>query len=151
MQGAVSEAKIAKNAYASCDMTNEAMVFYIPYYDGMPEKPCALPEAKGNPNYYLSGITVKDADSGEALAFNKSFSYKDNSYTIAAPKGTKSVTVGATTISKYASVKVDGSSISGDSTKTVSLTAGETTTVKVVCTAGNGDKFTYQIKIAVAK
>lgn len=150
VQGAVSEAKIAKNAYASCDMTNDVMVFYIPYYDGMPDQPCALPASKGNPNYYLSDITVKSA-SGDKLSFNKSFNYKESSYTIAAPKGTKSVTVGASAISKYASVKVDGTSISGGSTKAVSLTAGETTTVKVVCTAGNGEKFTYQIKIAVAK
>lgn len=150
VQGAVSEARIAKSAYAACDMTNDVMVFYIPYYDGMPDKPCALPEAKGNPNYYLADITVQSA-SGNALSFNKSFNYKEDSYTVAAPKGTKSVAVGASTISKYASVTVNGTGISSGGSRTVSLTAGTTTTVKVVCTAGNGEKFTYQIKIAVAK
>ena len=150
VQGAVSEAKIAKNAYAACDMTNDVMVFYIPYYDGMPDKPCALPASKGNPNYYLSDLTVKSA-SGDTLSFNKSFNYKESSYTVAAPKGTKSVSVGASTISKYASVTVNGTGISNGGSKTISLTAGKTTTVKVVCTAGNGDKFTYQVKIAVAK
>lgn len=150
VQGAVSEARIAKNAYDACNMTNDVMVFYIPYYDNMPASPCPLPEAKGNPNYYLSDITVKSA-SGDALSFNKSFNYKESSYTIAAPKGTKSVSVGASAVSKYASIKVDGTGISSGGSRTVSVTAGATTTVKVVCTAGNGEKLTYQIKIAVAK
>lgn len=150
VQGALSESKIAKSAYAACNMTNDAMIFYIPYYDDMPAKACALPASKGNPNYYLSKITVTSGSTGKSLSFNKTFNYKELTYTIAAPKGTTSVKIGASTVSKYASVKVAGTSISGSSTKTVTLKAGETTTVKLVCTAGNGESVTYKIKIAVA-
>ncbi len=150
VQGAVSEAKIAKSSYEACSMTDEAMIFYIPYYDDMPATACELPAAAGNPNCYLKTITVTDASSGSTLSLNKTFTYKELTYTIAAPSGTASVNVGAAAISQYASVKIDGTSITGSNTKEITLTAGETVTVKIVCTAGNGDKATYKVKIALS-
>ena len=51
-----------------------------------------------------------------------------------------SVTVSATPISSYASVT--------SGTGTVSLAAGKTTTVSIVCKAGDGTKTTYTVKIS---
>ncbi|MDE5966194.1 MAG: cadherin-like beta sandwich domain-containing protein [Lachnospiraceae bacterium] len=150
VQGAASEANLAKSAYAACDMTNSEMVFYIPFYDKMPSKPCKLPETKGNPNYYLSALTVMNAESGESLSLNQTFQYKTLDYKLAAPKGTSSVKISAKAVSKYASVKINGTAVSGSETKTISVKAGKTTTVEIVCTAGNGKKKTYTLKIAVA-
>lgn len=147
VQGASVEASIAKRAYASCGIDQDAMVFYIPYYDGMPETACALPEAAGNPNYYLKSITVTDAATGEERALSETFKYKEPKYTCVA-NGATSVTISAKTISKHATITINGTAVSSGDSVTVDLVPGETTTVKVVCKAGNGEKFTYQIKIA---
>lgn len=149
VQGAASEASLAKSAYASCDMTNSEMIFYIPFYDKMPSKPCKLPAAKGNPNNYLQNIAVR-TEGGNAISFNQSFNYKVEGYTIAAPGGTANVVISAAPISKYASVSINGTNVAGGGSKTIPLKAGKTTTVEVVCTAGNGETRKYTLKIAVA-
>ncbi len=145
VQGASSEAQIAKRAYDACKMTNGTMLFYIPFYSGMPKTPCKLPAAKGNPNHYLKSLSV--SVDGEMQSFDQAYSYQTTDYTMTVPKGTTAVTVGADTISKYAKVSVNGTAISNGGSRTVAVKAGKTTTVSVVCTAGNGKKLTYKIKI----
>ncbi len=148
VQGAKVEASIAKRAYATCGIDQDAMVFYIPYYDNMPETPCQLPATAGNPNYYLKSIKVVNAANDEELSFDSTFNYKTKKYTIAT-NGVTSVKVSAKAISKYASVTINGKAVSSSEAITIDLATNDITTVKIVCKAGNGKKYTYQVQIAL--
>lgn len=137
VQAPTSEAKSTFTSYSNMGIQKDDFVFYIPVYKNMPSSPCKLPASKGNPNSYLKSITVKSGS--KTLALTPTFNYQTKSYTMIVDNSVSSVTVSASAISSYATVSGTG---------TYSLTAGATKTISIVCTAGNGTKTTYTVKIS---
>lgn len=126
-----SESKVIRKTYLGLDAIDTNFTFIVPYYRNMPEKPCALPEASNaNPNNWLSSLTINNYTFGFDAA-------KTSGYTIEVPTSVSSVKISATTVNSKAKVKGIGN---------VSLNEGKNT-VKVVVTAENGDKRTYQVEI----
>ncbi len=128
VQAVASEAPNQRKAYTNVDIPIE---FSIPVYEDMPESPCLKPTATGNPNSYLSSLTVS------GINLTPSFKYTTTSYSAVVPASTSSVTISAKTVSSAATV-------TGTGTKT--LNTGQNT-FNVVVTAGNGTKTTYRIVI----
>lgn len=139
VQAPRSEGLSKYRAYSNLGILDDTYVFYIPVYDNMPSQPCRLPASEGNPNSYLKNITVADSSTNKKLALTPTFDYKTTEYTMVVANDVSSVTIGASTISKHASVTGTG---------TYSLTAGKTRTINIKCTAGNGTVTTYTVKIA---
>lgn len=137
VQAPTSEAKNTYTSYNNMGILKDSFVFYIPVYENMPSSPCKLPASGGNPNSYLSSITVKNGSKN--LALTPTFDYKTTDYTMIVDNSVSSVTVSANAVSSYASISGTG---------TYSLTAGATKTISIVCTAGNGTKTTYKVKIS---
>lgn len=137
VQAPASEAKNTYTSYHKMGITKNAFVFYIPVYENMPSSPCKLPASGGNPNSYLSNITVKNGS--KTIALTPTFHYQTKEYTMVVDNSISSVSVSAAPVSSYASVSGTG---------TYSLTAGATKTISIVCTAGNGTKTTYKVKIS---
>ncbi len=138
VQAPYAEGRTTRAAYNTMGILSDSMVFYIPVYNNMPSSACQLPAATGNPNPYLSSIKLYNG-STELAGLTPTFKYNQYEYTLVVPKAVSTVTVKASTVSKYASVSGTGS---------VSLkAAGQTTTIKVVGTAQNGKKQTYTIKV----
>lgn len=128
---AASEAAIAKKAYTD-EMLNGALVFNVPVFAGMPDKPCAAPEKsnKNNDNT-LTALAV------EGYSLTPSFSRYTTEYAVTLPADVASAKVKAT--------KSDsGASVSGDGTINLS---GEETTVKIKVTAPSGLVRTYTVHI----
>lgn len=128
VQAVASEAPNQRKAYTNVDIPIE---FSIPVYEDMPESACLKPTATGNPNSYLSSLTVS------GVILTPSFKYTTTSYSAVVSASTSSVTISAKTVSGAASV-------TGTGTKT--LNTGQNT-FNVVVTAGNGTKTTYKIVI----
>lgn len=115
------------NAYKSVNSLNEEITFIIPIFKNMPTEKVALPKS-GNPNYYLSNITVN----GNNL---KNFKYDTLSYQL--DTESKEVEIKATTINSKAKYQVTGNP---------KLTVGKNTfTIKV--TAANGNTINYKLVI----
>jgi len=116
-------------SYKSMGVTNEALVFSIPIYEGIPSK-TALPPT-GNPNNWLKDIKVD----------NKTISnFKDSttSYNLGTVPYTKtSIDVATTAINTNASVDGDGK---------INLSVGKNT-IKLLVTAQNGAQRTYTLTI----
>ncbi|SET33034.1 SH3 domain-containing protein [[Clostridium] polysaccharolyticum] len=138
VQAPASESKSTHNSYFNMGIAEDTFVFYIPVYKNMPSSPCKLPASKGNPNSYLKNITIKHGT--VTLPLTPTFDYRTKTYTMAVDHSVSQVKISAAPISTYAQV-IDG-------TGTVNLPAGKTTTVSVVCKAGNGSKTTYTVKIS---
>lgn len=123
-----SEALSTFTAYSNISgLLDESLVFLIPVYDNMPSSKAGTP-INGNPNYYLSELKI-DETSVENFAYNKSdyIYYTKNS----------EIKISATPINS-------GASIAG--TGNISLVDGENN-LSIVVTAGNGNTFTYNIKV----
>ena len=138
VQAPTSESKSTYSSYSNMGIEKDTFVFYIPVYKNMPSSRCTLPASAGNPNSYLKSITVKNGS--KTLGLTPTFDYQTKNYTMVVDHSVSSVTVSATPISSYASVT--------SGTGTVSLAAGKTTTVSIVCKAGDGTKTTYTVKIS---
>lgn len=137
VQAPTSEAKSTFKSYTNMGIAKDSFVFYIPVYNNMPSSSCKLPASQGNPNSYVKSITVKNGS--KSLALTPTFNYTDTNYTMVVDNSISSVIVDATPVSAYATISGKG---------TYNLTAGKTTTVSLVCTAGNGTKTTYKVKIS---
>lgn len=125
----VSEAATTLKSYKAMDnYKNLNYVFAIPVFDSMPSS-TSLPK-KGNPNNYLSKLTVN----GSSVP---SFDGAKTSYTMTLPKGTTSVEIGAAKV-------YSGATISGIGK--VNLTS-DSQKINVKVTAKNGAVRTYAITI----
>lgn len=144
VQAPLSEGRSTKAAYSKLGILNDEMVFYIPVYNNMPAKPCALPASGGNPNPFLSSISVKSGstDLGLTPTFSKptgTGSLTNSTYTMVVPSNVSSVVVSATAISKYTTV-------SGTGTYTLGA-SGTTKTITLTGRAQNGKTQTYTIQV----
>ena len=114
-------------------MQNEAFVFTIPVYDGMPSS-TSLPPT-GNPNNWLKEIKI---DSTAVKDFNGS----KTSYDLGTVEYSKTnIKVDATTVNQNASIEGDGQ---------INLGVGKNT-IKLIVTAQNGSEKTYILNITREK
>lgn len=123
IQAPYSEGRSTRAAYRNIGVLSNTMIFSIPVYNNMPASACALPAVSGNPNPYLSSITVQNAANTSVKGtFNTPFAYNVYNYTVTVPSNVSQVLVSASAVSKYAQ-KPDGAgkvyTLSGTSTKIV--------------------------------
>lgn len=143
VQAPTSEANTTYNAYNNYGILKDSIVFYIPVYNNMPASACPLPAKTGNPNNYLKSLVVKNGT--KTLSFNKTFSYNATSYNMVAANGVNSITVSASPVSRFSK------NVTGTGTYNISsLAAGQSKTIKVICTAQDGTTRTYTIKVTRA-
>ena len=128
IQAAASEASNQRTAYTDLDIPIE---FSIPVFNNMTDEPSGRPTAYGNPNAYLSGLTISAGD------LTPSFVYSVKSYSAVVSSSVTEVTISATTASSKASV-------SGTGTKKLSSGNNE---FDIVVTAENGTVSTYRVTI----
>jgi beta-N-acetylglucosaminidase len=124
---AYSEGRKLGNGYTD---KQQAFVFRIPVYTGMPESAVSF-TASGNPNNYLKTLDV----SGKTLS--PVFAGATTKYTVAVDDSATSVDITATAVAST-------STISGTGTK--SLT-GDSTVLKVKCKSKSGSTKTYSITV----
>jgi hypothetical protein len=118
-------------SYKDLDILDVPYVFVIPYYRNMPEKACELPKASDeSPNNWLSSLTIE----GYEFKFDGN---KTSGYSIEVPESVSSVNITAKPVSSKAKVEGAGK---------VDLNAG-TNNIKIVVTAENGNKKTYNLEI----
>lgn len=134
VQAPYSEGRSTRTAYNAIGALSNTMIFYIPVYNNMPATACALPAATGNPNPYLSGISVAEA-TGSIPA---GFSYNTFAYTVFVPAYVGAVTVNATTVSRFATVEGAG---------VYPLNPAGSTDINITGVAQNGARQTYTITI----
>lgn len=99
-----NEATKTVAAYGVIDK-NMPMVFSIPIYEDMPDKPCDVPSGGKNPNNYLKTLYIKD------YAFDSKFVLGDNgtkTYTLTVNNSVASVKICATKVSKYSTMTGTG-------------------------------------------
>lgn len=128
VQAAASEATSQRSAYNDVDIPIE---FSIPVFNNMTSEPAGRPTAYGNPNAYLSSLTVS------GITLTPSFSYNTLNYTAVVDGGVSSVTISAKTVSSKATVTGTG---------TKSLQNGNNV-FNITVTAENGTKQVYKITI----
>lgn len=136
IQAPESEASRSYSSYQNCNALDGTIVFRIPIYNNMPESPCVLPKAAGNPNNYIKEVVAtnqKGKDITSKLDFT--FDYTKKSYTIEVPKSISQITLTATASSRFATL--------AGNAKTIELDFGETKTVKIKCTSQSGKLKTY--------
>ncbi len=129
-QGAAEEGKKLGKAYNQT-MRNDAIEFFIPVYNNMPETACVMPTKDGNPNNKLAALSV------DGFALTPGFNMDTESYTLIVDPSVSFVNVSAAAIHS-------GASISGAGT--IALTEASTI-IPLVVTAENGDQRTYTITI----
>ena len=134
VQAPYSEGRSTRTSYNALGILANTMIFYIPVYNNMPATACALPAATGNPNPYLSGISVAEA-TGSIPA---GFSYSTFAYTVFVPANVGAVTVNATTVSRFATVEGAG---------VYPLNPAGSTDINITGVAQNGARQTYTITI----
>jgi len=123
----LSEGGKVYDAYKSVDSLDEEITFIIPMYKNMPQEKVSVPKS-GNPNYYLSNITVN----GNII---ENFKYDKLSYKL--DIDSKEIDIKATTISAKAKYQVIGGDL---------LNVGENKfTIQV--TAQNGNSINYELTI----
>lgn len=127
--GHYTEASSTYNSYASQQgYQNFKYIFYIPIYSNMPTS-TSLPK-KGNPNNYLSSLTVDGA-------LVDGFDGAKTEYTYTVSTDTDSVVIDYVKVGQYATVKGAGEITLDSDNKKISL----------VVTAQNGDQKTYNLTI----
>ena len=129
VQAAMSEGTNMGKAYTD---KNQAFVFRIPVYQNMPESAVTFAD-KGNPNNWLSSITV------DGYALTPAFSGANTSYSLVVPDSAASINVGATVAGT--------STVSG--TGNYSLNYGDNT-IQITCISQSGDSRTYTLIVARA-
>ncbi len=129
-QGAAEEGKHLGKAY-SAEMRNDAIEFYIPIYNNMPETACAMPTKDGNPNNKLASLSV------DGFTLTPGFNMDTEAYTLIVDPSVSYVNVSAAAIH-------GGATITG--TGQIAL-AQASNIVTVTVTAENGDQRNYQITI----
>ncbi len=132
VQAPSSEALTVYNAYSNNNLLSSTLVFEIPVYTDMPESGVSKPADAGNPNNWLSALTVDGYVLTPAFDVNMTTEYSLN-----VSDNISSINVSASTVSKYASVSGTG---------TINLVEGPNT-VSLVVTAQNGKTRTYNITV----
>ncbi len=115
---AKAESNIMKKAYSD-EVLGGTMVFSIPVYLNMPDKPQAAPQSDKNNDNTLTGLSV------EGYSLTPTFSRYTTEYAVTVPKDVQTVTVNAVKSDKEATVSGTGKvGLSGESTViTVKVTA----------------------------
>lgn len=132
VQAVSSEASNIYKSYKNSNSLDNTIVFSIPVYSNMPDTITSKPSASGNPNNYLSSLTV----SGYTLT--PSFRVgTTTAYSLIVPESVSSVSISAK--AAYSKATISG-------TGTVSLSNG-TNKVNIVVTAESGTKRTYTLTI----
>lgn len=127
VDGARSEAMTMARAHQDLE---KSLVFAIPVYLNMPEKPVTFVES-GNPNNYLSSLTIS------GVPLTPGFDGARTEYTAIVDASVNSVSVKASAVASTSKVRGTG---------TYNLSTG-TNTITVTCTAENGDAKTYTVTI----
>lgn len=138
VQAPYSEGRITRTAYNTMGILGDSMVFYIPVYNNMPETACALPTVSGNPNPYLSSVKIYNGET-EIAGMTPTFAFNQFEYTIVVPMAVTSVTLKASTVSKYATVSGTGAYNLQN--------PGIPTTIQLIGQAQNGAAQVYTINI----
>jgi len=128
IQAPYHEASKMYNGYSKSSLLGNAFIFTIPVFKNMPVE-TKLPN-KGNPNNYLSSLSVNGGYLFESPTTETEFSLNLDI-------NTSSIEIDATKISSQAVVAGTG---------TISL-VGEEQIIPITVTAGNGDVRTYNINI----
>ena len=131
VEGAASEGFKLGQAYSE-SLKQQALVFRIPVYTGMPETAASCPTKDGSPNNKLKALSV------DGFSITPSFSMDVNSYDLIVDPGVQGVNVSASTIDSGATVQGTG---------WITLSGG-TAQVTVTVTAANGDVRSYTINVA---
>lgn len=122
-----SEAKSIAKAYTD---KHQAFVFKIPVYEEMPESAVTF-TATGNPNNYLSDITV------EGLSLSPSFRGSVTDYTLTVDNAISSINVSATPV-------VSKSKVSGTGMYNLAVGAN---TIKIMCVSESGVERIYTLTV----
>ena len=128
IQAPYYQANKTYNGYYQANLIDSEFTFVIPVYKNMPDK-TELPH-KGNPNNYLSSLSVNGA-----YLFKEASN--DTEYSLNLDLSTTSVEIAASKVSSKSTITGTG---------TVAINADEQI-LPVVVTAENGDIRTYNIKI----
>ncbi|MBR5712803.1 MAG: SH3 domain-containing protein [Lachnospiraceae bacterium] len=103
-----SEANKVYQAYKNMDSFGTmAITFSIPVYRNMPESAVKAPEQVGNPNPFLSSLTVTTPD-GTKRSLSPTLTAETYTYTVTVPSGTESVTIAAAAVNGQATVSGTG-------------------------------------------
>lgn len=133
IRGAASEGKKMYNAYSKANILNTEISFSIPVYSGLPSSPCVLASPSGNPNAYLSELSV----SGYLLT-PEFDTMNCTDYYLVVPASCTTVHVDAKPASDKAKVTGIGDIALGDGVNSID----------VMCTAENGSSRVYTLNIA---
>lgn len=128
VQAAMSEGSNMGKAHLD---RNQAFVFRIPVYTGMPESPVSFADT-GNPNNWLSSLTVN------GYSLTPGFSGTTTAYSVVVPESTASVSVAATAVAGTSKITGTGN---------YSLNYGNNT-INVTCIAQSGASKNYTITVA---
>ena len=131
VEGAASEGFKLGQAYSE-SLKQQALVFRIPVYTGMPETAASCPTKDGSPNNKLKALSV------DGFSITPSFSMDVNSYDLIVDPGVLGVNVSASAIDSGATVQGTG---------WITLSGGMAQ-VTVTVTAANGDVRSYTINVA---
>ncbi len=129
IRGASVSSVSTSASYKSMNVIDEALIFTIPVYVGMPSS-TSLPRT-GNPNNWLKDLKVDNKPVSK-------FSGSTTSYDLGTVDYSKSsINISSTTVNSNASVNISG---------TKALSVGKNT-IKLVVTAQNGATRTYTLNI----
>ena len=129
-QGAAEEGKHLGKAYTA-EMRNDAIEFFIPIYNNMPDTACVMPTKDGNPNNKLAALSV------DGFTLTPDFNMDTESYTLIVDPSVTDVNVSAQAIHGGATISGAGQIILSQASTPVTITV----------TAENGDTRNYQITI----
>ena len=130
VQGAASEGKHMAKAYDE-NARQAALVFKIPVFKNMPEKPCPKPTDNRNPNYMLKSLSVT------GYSLTPTFNMHETAYSLIVPYEASSVVIDAQAVASQ-------TTIAGKGTHNLNVGAN---TIQVVSTAENGTQRAYTINI----
>jgi len=120
------------NAYANNNLLNSTMVFKIPVYSNMPAQAVTKPADSGNPNNWLSSLSISGYSLTPSFAVNMT-----TDYSLIVSENIESVTISATPVNSHARVSGTG---------TINLAPG-TNRINIVVTAQSGSTRTYKLTI----
>jgi beta-N-acetylglucosaminidase len=132
VQAVSSEASKVYTAYSGAGTLNDTIIFCIPVYNNMPDTMVSKPADSGNPNNYLSSLSVSGYSLTPSYAVNSTLNYS-----LIVPSSVSSITVSAQTVNRNATVSGTG---------TISLSQG-TNTISIVVTAQSGSRRTYTLSV----
>lgn len=129
-----AEGKKMLSAYSG--IMDSPIVFSIPVYLNMPDKPAPMPVTMYNPNNRMKSLVVYDA-AGNKLNITPTFSQTETNYGLVVPNSVDMVKIKATTVSSKATL-IGGGDV-------VLATGNNEILLQVV--AENGDIATYRLII----